>query len=94
MIIGPSGVGKSTLINELYGEYLAEEGSGKKYTTKGKKYISDKIPFMSLIDTVGAEIGKEHTLEDVEKDTLNIIQMCIFIALFIAQHQIEFLKMN
>ena len=73
MIIGPSGVGKSTLINELYGEYLAEEGSGKKCTTKGKKYISDKIPFMSLIDTVGAEIGKEHTLEDVEKDTLNEI---------------------
>ena len=30
MIIGSSGVGKSTLINELFGEKVAEEGSGKR----------------------------------------------------------------
>ena len=73
MIIGPSGVGKSTLINGLYGENLAEEGSGKKCTLMEKKYTSKKIPFMALIDTVGAEIGNDHTLEDVERDTLNEI---------------------
>lgn len=29
VIIGTSGVGKSTLINELFGEMLAKEGMGK-----------------------------------------------------------------
>ena len=37
MIIGSSGVGKSTLINALFGENVAEEGSGKRCTTIGTK---------------------------------------------------------
>ena len=70
MIIGSSGVGKSTLINELFGEYLAEEGAGKRCTAIGKRYISKKYPFLTLFDSVGTEIGQGHTLEDVQKDTL------------------------
>ena len=73
MIIGSSGVGKSTLINELFGEYLAKEGAGKRCTAIGKRYTSKKYPFLSLFDSVGTEIGKGHTLEDVQKDTLNEI---------------------
>ena len=73
MVIGTSGVGKSTLINQLLGEKLAEEGVGKRCTTKIKRYESKNLPFISLTDTVGTEIGQEHNLEDVEKETLNEI---------------------
>ena len=73
MIIGSSGVGKSTLINQIFGEDLAEEGSGKRCTAIGKKYISKKVPFLTLYDSVGTEIGEGHTLEDVQNDTLEEI---------------------
>ena len=52
IIIGTSGVGKSTLINELFGEKLAAEGNGKRTTTENKKYESKLVPFMSILDTV------------------------------------------
>ena len=40
IIIGNSGVGKSTLINEIFGEQLAQEGNGKRTTLESKKYES------------------------------------------------------
>ena len=73
MIIGPSGVGKSTLINELFGEKLAKEGTGKRCTEVGQRYESKNVPFLTLYDSVGTEIGKGHTLEDVQNDTLGEI---------------------
>ena len=73
MIIGSSGVGKSTLINGIIGEYIAEEGSGKRCTAIGKRYISKTKPFIALFDSVGTEIGGGHTLEDVQNDTLDEI---------------------
>jgi GTPase SAR1 family protein len=73
MIIGSSGVGKSTLINSILGEYLAEEGAGKRCTAIGKRYISKNKSFITLFDSVGTEIGQGHTLEDVQRDTLDEI---------------------
>ena len=73
IVIGASGVGKSTLINELFGEKLAIEGNGKRTTTENKKYESKLVPFMSILDTVGAEINTGHKLSDVLKDTLEEI---------------------
>ena len=73
IIIGTSGVGKSTLINELFGEKLAAEGNGKRTTTENKKYESKLVPFMSILDTVGTEIGTGHKLSDVLKETLEEI---------------------
>ena len=55
MIIGGSGVGKSTLINALLREYVAKEGLGGVCTTEIKKYGSKYFPFLCLYDTVGAE---------------------------------------
>ena len=37
IVIGNSGVGKSTLINEILGEKLAMEGNGTRTTTKCQK---------------------------------------------------------
>ena len=73
MVIGWAGAGKKTLINQLLGEELAEEGIGKRCTTKLKRYESRYLPFISLTDQVGEETGKEYNLDDVEKDTLNEI---------------------
>ena len=73
IIIGNSGVGKSTLINEIFGEHLAQEGNGKRTTLESKKYESKLVPFLSLLDTMGTEIGTGHKLIDVLKETLNEI---------------------
>ena len=73
MIIGTSGVGKSTLINEIFGEPLAKEGMGTRTTIDTKRYESKLVPFLSLFDTMGTELGSGHKLSDVLKETLNEI---------------------
>ena len=73
MVIGPSGVGKSTLINALLQEDLAEEGCGGVCTTKIERYENKNLPFINFFDSIGAELGKEYTLEDVQNDTLKLI---------------------
>ena len=53
LVIGNSGVGKSTLINSVLGENLAKTGWGTSGTTdKLEIYESSDIPFR-IIDTVG-----------------------------------------
>lgn len=55
LVIGNSGVGKSTLINAVLGENVAKIGWGTHGTTnKLSIYESTKIPFR-IIDTVGFE---------------------------------------
>ena len=71
--IGTSGVGKSTLINEIFGEQMAKEGMGTRITLETKKYESKLVPFLSIIDTMGTEIGSGHSLVDVLKETLQQI---------------------
>ena len=73
IIIGNSGVGKSTLINEILLEKLAQEGIGKRTTLESKKYESKSVPFLSLLDTMGTEIGTGHKLIDILKETLKEI---------------------
>ena len=55
LVIGNSGVGKSTLINAVLGEAVAETSCGAEGTTKELKiYENNELPFR-LIDTVGFE---------------------------------------
>ena len=55
LVIGNSGVGKSTLINAVLGETVAETSCGAEGTTKELKiYENNELPFR-LIDTVGFE---------------------------------------
>ena len=55
LVIGNSGVGKSTLINAVLGKKDAETGYGTKGTTKGLElYEADNLPFR-VIDTIGFE---------------------------------------
>lgn len=55
LVIGNSGVGKSTLINAVLGDNRAETGFGVKGTTnKLSIYESKELPFR-IIDTIGFE---------------------------------------
>lgn len=55
LVIGNSGVGKSTLINAVLGVDVAEAGSGSEGVTKQLEvYENDVLPFR-IIDTVGFE---------------------------------------
>ena len=92
LVIGNSGVGKSTLINAVLGEDKAETGWGTKGTTKELAiYESERIPFR-IIDTVGFEpslfselkaIGavkkwsKNSAKEGHEDNKINVIWFCV-----------------
>ena len=57
-IFGKTGVGKSTLINAIFGEEVARTGIGEP-VTRGSHLYLDKIGFLGLIDTQGLEVGKD-----------------------------------
>ena len=92
LVIGNSGVGKSTLINAVLGEDAAMTGWGTEGTTKElKTYESAKIPFR-VIDSVGFEpslIKGQRAVNAVQKwskdaakkghedNKINIIWFCV-----------------
>lgn len=71
-VVGKSGVGKSTLINAVFGEKLAKTGSGSPKTQNIKEYKSKDF---SIFDTKGLE------LEDYDSTKAQIAE-------FLAQKQI------
>ena len=74
IVIGKSGVGKSTLINCMLKEKLSKEGIGDRITTENSLYYNKKIPFLRLIDTVGIELNPEYTPKKILEDTLKYIR--------------------
>ena len=92
LVIGDSGVGKSTLINAVLGEEIAESGFGDKGTTKELKvYESDVLDFR-IIDTVGFEPSffkrmwainavkkwsKNAVKDGKENSNINVIWFCV-----------------
>lgn len=57
-IFGKTGVGKSTLINAVFGEDVAPTGVGEPVTRANFLYMH-KAGFFGLLDTRGLEIGKD-----------------------------------
>lgn len=57
-IFGKTGVGKSTLINAIFGEDVAPTGVGEPVTMEEHLYIH-RSGFLGLLDTRGLEIGKD-----------------------------------
>lgn len=92
LVLGNSGVGKSTLINAVLGEERAETGFGIAGTTKELKiYENSSVPFR-LIDSVGFEPSyfkeisairavqkwsKESAKEGREDTQINVIWFCV-----------------
>lgn len=57
LVSGKTGAGKSTLINAVFGEQLAETGIGLPVTDKPRRYAKDGIP-VTVLDTRGLELGE------------------------------------
>ena len=77
MVVGKSGVGKSTLINEvlrLEGSEKAKVGTGNFVTTVCKEYKSEYLEFLKLIDTRGIELNSNYGAEQVQEDASNHIE--------------------
>ena len=74
IIIGQTGLGKSTLINCVLKENLAKEGEGDIVTTVITPFTSSKVPFLKIIDTRGIELNKEFGPNQILKDTRSYIK--------------------
>ena len=73
VVIGRSGVGKSTLINAIIKEDKAETGIGDKVTKVNSLYDSHFIPFLKLWDTRGIELNDEYGPNGILNNALEII---------------------
>ena len=71
IVAGKTGVGKSTLINSVFKEKLAETGMGKPVTTHMRKITKKGVP-LAIYDTRGFELGKEVQAE-VKKEVVDTI---------------------
>jgi len=58
IVAGKTGVGKSTLINAVFRDNLAEEGIGKPVTSHMRRITKKDMP-LAVYDTRGFELGKE-----------------------------------
>lgn len=71
IVAGKTGVGKSTLINSVFREKLAQTGMGKPVTDHMRKITKKGIP-LAIYDTRGFELGKEVQAE-VKKEVVDTI---------------------
>nr|pir hypothetical protein HP0744 - Helicobacter pylori (strain 26695) [Helicobacter pylori] len=68
LLMGATGVGKSSLINALFGKEVAKAGVGKPITQHLEKYV-DEEKGLILWDTKGIEDKDyENTLESIKKE--------------------------
>ena len=67
LIAGRSGVGKSTLINAVFQQHLAETGQGRPVTQNTREIRKEGVP-ISIFDTRGLEMSQfKETLSELEK---------------------------
>lgn len=68
LLMGAIGVGKSSLINGLFGQEVAKAGVGKSLTQHLEKYV-DEEKGLILWDTKGIESkGYQNTMESIKKE--------------------------
>ncbi|WRC00962.1 50S ribosome-binding GTPase [Helicobacter pylori] len=68
LLMGATGVGKSSLINALFGQEVAKAGIGKPVTQHLEKYV-DEEKGLILWDTKGIEAEDyQNTMESIKKE--------------------------
>lgn len=76
LVVGKTGVGKSTLINHLFRERLVETGVGKPITQHLRRISKDGVP-MTLFDTRGLELDasvQKQVAEEIKEAIENLKQ--------------------
>lgn len=71
IVAGKTGVGKSTLINSVFKDELAETGMGRPVTSHMRKITKKDIP-LAIYDTRGFELGKD-VQESVKSEVFSTI---------------------
>ena len=72
MVLGKTGVGKSTLINNLFSEKIVETGIGRPVTQEIKKIEKEGFP-LALYDVPGLELDGEHDVDNLLNQILGEI---------------------
>lgn len=72
IVVGKSGVGKSTLINSLFRGNLAETGIGRPVTNEIRKIEKDDYP-LAIYDTPGFELSNKQQ-SNVKDDIIDLIR--------------------
>lgn len=99
IVAGKTGVGKSTLINSVFRENLAETGMGKPVTAHMRKITKKNVP-LAIYDTKGFELGKDAQLEvkneifetirsGVKSGDINDTIHCIWYCINTASNRVE-----
>ena len=78
LILGKSGVGKSTLINSVFREELADTGIGRPVTPKIREIKKEGFP-LTIYDTKGLELGKE-AQDEVKEEVAELIKKGLYSA--------------
>ena len=105
MVIGKTGTGKSTLINGMFGEDLAQTGTGFPVTMEVGSYSKNNYPFIIMdwpgfeldgdnsIDVQFSEIKKVISLGNKTKKPQNMIH-CILYCVSATGHRFEDAEIN
>lgn len=99
IVAGKTGVGKSTLINAVFRDKLAETGMGKPVTDHMRKISKKGIP-LAIYDTKGFELGrdvqqqvKQEIMETISKglatQDINKAIHCIWYCINTASNRVE-----
>ena len=91
MLVGKTGVGKSTLVNHIFRENLAATGIGKPVTNHLERITKEGVP-ITLYDTKGLELNasvqgqvRREVFEEIrrvnqygeEKDKIHVVWYCL-----------------
>ena len=105
VVIGKTGVGKSTLINSVFGENVAEVGLGRPVTQSIRKLEKEGTP-LAIYDTPGLELQDDHSAENLLEQVTNLINdgiqsedvnqaiHCIWYCINTASSRVEPTEMN
>lgn len=72
VIVGKTGVGKSTLVNAIFREELATTGTGRPVTQRMCRYTKKDVP-LAVYDTKGFELGRD-AQQEVKEELLKTIR--------------------